>query len=369
MKSSLEQLTQTSGFSFRFSMHCHDGRNLEVTMVVTVAPGMLSGYTKIIRFLPRYLVVNATGFPIRIWQDSSIFRPPAADNSMDSVTKERQWRLRKERKNRNLNKVNQYEALWGHETVLDERYAGPISSTSRAHPSALYVTTVGPKEIAPFNLPDTRAERLIRVDLGGEHNLTASFSADVPGEHTLKVTRAIDLKLLPHVLTRASPEYEICFPPADILRITNEMGLWFETEWGSEKTFIVKAIKRDSFAFTETDVHIGDELLSIDGVSVSHMTFSEAMNKIRMRVLELVERSNSMHLRATLRRASFRLVSSAVGLGRSMNISSGDTEVMPLLLRFRTVEGASALLVKLANNSVRSYSFQMFHRSSSTSAH
>jgi hypothetical protein len=320
-------------------MHCRDGRTIELSMVVTVAPGMLSGYTKIVRFLPRFLVVNTLPSPIRLWQDSSIFRPPAVDNSGEVATKERRWRLPKDRSKRNLRKVNQYEALWGRETILDEGYKGPISSTTRAHPSALYVTTVGPSEIIPFNLPDTRGERLLRLDLGGEYNLTASISTDVPGEHTLKVTKAVDLKLLPHVLTRASHEYEIRLPSTSTSHVTTELGIWFETEWGSEKTIIVKAVKKEAFAFNETDVHTGDELLSIDGVPVSRMTFSEAMNKVRSRMAEVAEKSSIIRPRSTLRRASLRLVSSAVGLGRSGNTPALESELIPLVLRFRTVEG------------------------------
>ncbi|GKY92544.1 hypothetical protein MPSEU_000224700 [Mayamaea pseudoterrestris] len=326
------------GFSQVVSMHCRDGRMIELTMVVSVAPGMLSGYTKIVRFLPRYLVVNALPSAIRLWQDSSIFRPSAADTSVDVAMKERRWRLPRDRTKKNMKKVNQYEALWGRETILDERYDGPVASTTRAHPSALYVTTAGPSEIIPFILPDSRRERLLRVDLGGEYNLTASISTDSPGEHTLKVTKAVDLKAVPHVLTRASNEYEVRLPSTNLHLLATELGIWFETEWGSEKTLIVKAVKKDSFAFNETDVHIGDQLLSIDGVPVSRLTFVETMNKLRSRMTELAENSARIRPRATLRRASIRLVSSAVGLGRSANTSASEGEVVPLVLRFRTIE-------------------------------
>lgn len=307
-------------------------------MLVTVCPGVLSGYTKIIRFLPRYLVVNALPTPIRLWQDSSIFRPPAADNSGDVSRKERHWMISNDKTKKNVKKVNQYEVLWGREAVLDDRYNGFLSPTTRAHPSALYVTTAGPTEIIPFNLPDTRKERLLRVDLGGDYNLTASISADSPGENTLKVTKAADLKLFPHVMTRTSPEYEIRLPSTGLQSPTSELGIWLETEWGSERKVVVKAVKKQSFAFNETDVHVGDELLSVDGVDVSQLTFVETMTRIRTRLAELVEKSYSRP-RPTLRRASLRLVSSAVGLGRSNQTNMLETELTPLTLRFRTVEG------------------------------
>jgi hypothetical protein len=255
----------------------------------------------------------------------------------DRHPKERRWIPRKEKSKRNPRKVNQYEAMWGRETILDERNTGPMPVSSRAHPSALYVNSIGSTEIIPFNLPDTRGERLIRIGFGGQWNLTSSISADVPGEHTLKVTRAVDLKLIPHVSTRASPEYDVRLPPIDAQKFTNELGLWFETEWGNERNLIVKAVKKDSFAFRETDVHVGDELLFIDRIPVSRMTFSEAMAKIRNRLTEVAEKAPKAKPRSTLRRSSLRLVGAAVGLGRSQPSTSTDFE--PLVLNFRTVEG------------------------------
>lgn len=40
------------------SMHCKDGRGLEVSVSISIAPGRLSNYTKIVRICPRYIVVN-----------------------------------------------------------------------------------------------------------------------------------------------------------------------------------------------------------------------------------------------------------------------------------------------------------------------
>ena len=42
-------------------MHCKDGRRLEVSISVSIAPGRLSNYTKIVRICPRYVVYNQTG--------------------------------------------------------------------------------------------------------------------------------------------------------------------------------------------------------------------------------------------------------------------------------------------------------------------
>ena len=316
-------------------MHCKDGRALEITAVVNVAPGLLSGYTKIVRFLPRYVIVSDLPYPVRLWQDSSIFRPSLADNSAATPSKERKWRITRGQHRRSARKVNQYESLFGRETTLDERSVVNIPSGTRAHPSALYVTTIGQKEVIPFNLPDSRGERQLRLGLGGQWNLTASISADVPGEHTLKVSRAVDLKIIPHISTRASPEYEIVYRMHDVRTFGRELGVWFETEWGSDRNMIVKAVKKDSYAFQETDIHVGDELLNIDDFPVSRMTFSEAMNKLRTRLTEISESAAHVDPRISQRRGSLRLV----GVGRAKPVSgTPPVAATPLKLTFRTVE-------------------------------
>lgn len=99
-------------------MHCKDGKALELTVAVTLAPGILSGYTKIVRFLPRYVFVNTLPYPLRLWQDSSIFRPPASDHTSEAVAMERKWRITRNKQKRNTRKVNQYETLFDRETVL-----------------------------------------------------------------------------------------------------------------------------------------------------------------------------------------------------------------------------------------------------------
>jgi len=320
--------------SFFPRMHCKDGRALELTVSVTLAPGFLSGYTKIVRFLPRYIFINTLPYAVRLWQDSSIFRPPASDNTMNAIEGERKWRSNTGK--RSLRKVNQYETLFARQTVLDERKVGTIPGGTRAHPSALYVTSIGQSEVVPFNLPDSRGERQLRVGLGGLWNLTASVSADVQGEHTLNVTRAVDLKMTPHVSTRSWPEYEVTMKPSDVIHFTNELGVWFETEWGNVRKLIVKAVKKGSFAFHETDVHVGDELLLIDGDPVSQLTFSDAMGRLRSRLSALAEASKTAPVNPSRhkRRASL----SFVGLGPRSSIDSTSQEVPPLKLKFRTVE-------------------------------
>lgn len=318
-------------------MHCKDGRTLELTAIVSVAPGLLSGYTKVVRIVSRFFVVNLLPYPVRLWQDSSVFRPPGADGPRQTSSR-RTWRFARQNSRKIRREVNQYETLWGKEAVIDERSKGPLPGGSKAHPSALYITSLRQSEIAPFALPDSRGERQLRLDVGGYWNLTASVSADVPGEHTVKVTRAFDLKLTPHVSTRGSPEFIVKMSPVHVRRYSCELGIWFETEWGNDKKVIVKAVKKESFAFQETDVHVGDELLSIDGDPVSKLSFNDAMTRLRTRLATLADNAKAVEQSSgrQLRRSSLRLV----GMGRGDRSASfgADTGARPLVLRFRTVE-------------------------------
>lgn len=47
-----------------FRMHCKNGRGLEVSVSVSIAPGRLSNYTKIVRICPRYVIVNQLSRPV-----------------------------------------------------------------------------------------------------------------------------------------------------------------------------------------------------------------------------------------------------------------------------------------------------------------
>jgi hypothetical protein len=232
-------------------MHCKDGRVLEVTMIVSVAPGILSSFTKIVRFLPQYIVVNTLSYPVRIWQDCS------TSYELDYGGERSRWRYKTKQSKRYRSKVNQYEALWGRETRLDDRGNDLSMSGTSARKTAVYITTVLPNEFMPFCLPDTRRERQFRVDIGKPWGLTPSFPADVAGGHVLKITQAIDIRLLPHVSTRSNPHYEVKLPPDDRRDFCGELGVWFETEWGESKSLIIKSVKKHSYAFNETDIHVG----------------------------------------------------------------------------------------------------------------
>ena len=254
---------------------------LEVSVTISIAPGLLSAYTKIVRFAPRFVLVNQMERPLRLWQDSSVLHS-VYDSELTESSTNQNWHFRVVDED-DSDESSPYKALFGRSSILDD-CDGMLAETT-AHHSALYITTASGRSLVPFHLPDTRGDRQLRIDLGGNCNLTASFNADVTGEHTLKVNKAVDLRLIQHVNTRASPHYKVVLPPPDCdLDWDGELGVWFETDWGRDTKVIVKGTKRGRYSFNHTDIHVGDELLRIDNVEVSHMTFLETMKILKERV-------------------------------------------------------------------------------------
>lgn len=309
-------------------------------MTLSVAPGLLSGYTKIVRFAPRFVLVNYLERPVRIWQDSSLLHPLYEGLDRPSATsdsKRSKWHFKDE--DDPTDAVNQYEYLFGRSATLDERNIDGITAGTTASKSALYIATAGKSAVIPFHLPDTRGERQLRIDLGGSWNLSSSFSADATGDNLFKITRAVDSRLLSHVTTRASPQYRVILPPQDSDDIDSwdgELGVWFETDWGGDRRIIVQGIKRESYAFNFTDIHIGDELLRVDDFNVSQMTFQETMKVLKEKLaFSNVDRKNNRP----------RLRASAMILRRSKRSSHGEDMTRSLhstqtkvVLTFRTLE-------------------------------
>ena len=313
-------------YSHTRSMHTKDGRFIDVAVVMHVAPGILSNYTTIIRILPRYVCANMLGYPVRLWQDSSIFYPLTSQDG-NTTQGEIKWKF----KQRPSAKDNLYENLWGKEAALDDDLGGKMPLHTAASQSATYISTLDSSDLAPFVLPDTRGDRILRLDFGGSYKLTASISVDDVGEHVLPLTHNVDIKMIRHVSTRASPEYQVSLI-AGVQGFTGELGVWFETEWGNSKRVIVKTLKKPSFAFDETDIHVGDELLKIDGIPVTRQTFSETMGTLRSRLNEVSQYQDTG--RSVLRRASMRLGGTLAARESQTVRSSG----RPLELVFRTME-------------------------------
>ena len=282
-------------------MHCLDGRQLEVAAIVTVAPGALSKYTKIVRICPRYVLVNQLSRPIRVWQDSSLVHPSrvldATKDTTGSNSEHQNWRMNTSGKDGRKKggstheddlSLCQYDFLFGQPATLDHQPNTKMPPKTVAQKSAFYITTAGTHELPiPFHLPDTRADRELRVDLGSSWNLSASFPADIISDYTIKLTRVVDLRTLRHVDNRGAPRYKVKLPPTDTSELDmehwdGELGIWFETiQWNGSTKCVVKGTKPGKFSYNNTDIHVGDELLAIDGNLVAMMEFADAMKLLK----------------------------------------------------------------------------------------
>ena len=284
-------------------MHCLDGRQLEVAAIVTVAPGALSKYTKIVRICPRYVLVNQLSRPIRVWQDSSLVHPSrvldATKDTEGSDSEQQNWKIKTVgKKVENIIEDDlslcQYDFLFGQPATLDHQPNTKMPPKTVAQKSALYITTAGTHESPiPFHLPDTRADRELRIDLGSTWNLSASFPADIISDYTIKLNRVVDLRTLRHVDNRGAPRYKVKVPPIDTSEVDmehwdGELGIWFETiQWNGSTKCVVKGTKRGKFSYNNTDIHVGDELLAIDGNFVARMDFADAMKLLKDKLDEV----------------------------------------------------------------------------------
>ena len=158
------------GVSQVIGMHCTDGRLLEVSATISVAPGKLANFTKIVRFSPRYVIVNQLPKPVRLWQDSSLVHPiTVQDGYKDFVERDNEpttWHeLGKGKQSRKIS--FEYEYLFGGMSLLDHKSGTRMPRGTTAHRSALYITTLAANgDFSSFHLPDTRSDRELRVDFG-----------------------------------------------------------------------------------------------------------------------------------------------------------------------------------------------------------
>jgi hypothetical protein len=203
------------------------------------------------------------------------------EDSSAHVSESQKWFFANSDKN---NTINQYERLFGLRTSIDGGKESSMSAQSNAHHDACFIATVCSSELAAFHLPDTRLERSLRVDFGPSWYLSPSFAADIPGEYFLSMSRVRDLGMLSHVSSRGAPVYTITLPPTETNDWNGELGVFFETEWGKDRTLIVKGIREGSYASYFTDIACGDEMIKIDSTLVKNLSFDDAMKLMKSRL-------------------------------------------------------------------------------------
>jgi hypothetical protein len=183
---------ESVGVTQPIGMHCMHGRLLEVAVTISVAPGKLCEFTKIVRFSPRFVLVNKLSSPIRLWQDSSLVHPSRVktNSQRDSnihANESDNWKIPKA-DNISTDKSSRksdlkYHSLFGKSSILDYEKEVGIARGTMAHRSALYITTAGQGDIAPFYIQDTRIDKELRIDLGPHFNLS-EFNSE-PATDTL----------------------------------------------------------------------------------------------------------------------------------------------------------------------------------------
>ena len=328
-------------FDFIVLQHCKNGRVLELIVFVGVAPGPLARFTKIVRFFPQYVLVNQLYRPIRIWQDSSLLHSnfAAMESSLQSDRKFANQHIFK----RDAKKSSScaYDYLFRGNTFVNESKNVTIPAATLAHRRALHIATVEQSKCIPFHLPDTRKDRELRIDFGCHYSLSSSFP--LCGEHALRLRKYDDPNLLDHVTTRASPQYDIVLPPMEtdgvIGQWDGELGVWFETTWGQPE-ILVKGTKNGKYSFNNTDIHVGDQLLKVDGKPVKE--FSETMKLLKDRISHISDQYNQSKSSTRLKKNPKKVLQNLTAMNKNLvpNINVSDFSCDPerLVLTFRTLE-------------------------------
>lgn len=145
---------ESVGVNQVLSVDHSDKGMLELSFRISSAPGKLAIYTKIIRFSPRFVVVNRLPVIAQVIQVNGFL----------------------------------------HEKV-------PIQ--------------VSPGCMKPFHLPAVFGERQVAIDVDGPWLRSVSFDIDHLGSHTLRIKKWIDPSTLEHIMTRGTPEYDVYLPPGE----------------------------------------------------------------------------------------------------------------------------------------------------------
>ncbi|CAM9173475.1 unnamed protein product, partial [Phaeothamnion confervicola] len=128
----------------------------------------------------------------------------------------------------------------------------------------------------PFHLPQSGGERELRIKLAGLHK-SPSFPVDKVGSYCLRLARKRELSHVQHITTRTAPEYDVVLPR---LEDGQDLGLWLETDWDHVRV-VVKEVKKDGYAFTQTEIQVGDVLIAVNGQEAEGRSFSDVMAELR----------------------------------------------------------------------------------------
>lgn len=126
--------------------------NLQMGFKISVAPGRLAKYTKIVRFLPRFAIINKLPMSLGVIQPKGF-----SDESVQEVE-------------------------------------------------------VSANHLRPFHLPEMFGDRKIALQVGGPYCRSVAFDIDQIGVFTMEIKKKTDLASIQHVNTRGAPEYSVTLP-------------------------------------------------------------------------------------------------------------------------------------------------------------
>jgi hypothetical protein len=132
--------------------------SMEMGFKISVAPGRLAKYTKILRFLPRYSIVNKLPISLKILQPTG--------------------------------------------------FAGEAAELD-----------ISAEKVRPYHLPAMFGERQIALQLDGGWHRSIAFDIDQIGVFNMQVKRRVNLASIQHVNTRGASEYTEVLPPMRTLGV------------------------------------------------------------------------------------------------------------------------------------------------------
>ena len=205
--------------------------NLELGFRIDLAPGSYGKFTRVVRFSPKFLIVNKLPYNVKMLQPTGI--------------------------------VGEFDGSFH------------VLSNHRK----------------PFHLPSIYGKRKLSVDLEGSWRPSVMFNVDMTGEFSLVVKKQIPLASIPHIITRQAI-FSVSLPPQE-LGIWFETGLFingyysehpqdfFRTLDWKQTDIVVKAVRSGHYVSNYTDIQVGDVLLSVNGVKATGKNFDTIMQILK----------------------------------------------------------------------------------------
>ncbi len=268
---------------------------LELGFHIQLAPGRLSKFTKIVRFMPKFVVVNNMQSNVKILQPT----------------------------------------VFGQSKVELDLNAGCWK---------------------PYHLPDSEGFRALIARMEAPWGQCIPFTIDAMGKYTLSVKKVSDLTTITHVDTRGSQDFTVEINGSEE-KIT-EVGLWFETDW-NEANVVVKNLRKGSFAAEKLNVQVGDVLQMIDEDEITGKMFEQAMSLIKDKVRSgkpftlkflTIEEKIRLSLIANNKMTTLKSINSSSMYSRMNDV--GKSEI-PIHLELKTVEASTFITISTVDENIK----------------